>query len=151
MANALLSPFVDVSSTAWERFLYVMATSAPDAVSPSNAVGMFELSPKRLCDLGVVRDLRRTRGPSGRMIWIGRFVAPLTCGKVLGDPREQRQLFERSMRDYRNSVHDLPDGMTLSGALAIMHKAGPKGLESWKQGKRFEETEKLFNMANGIF
>jgi hypothetical protein len=44
-----------------------------------------------------------------------------------------------------------PDGMTLSGLLALLHKAGPKGLASWNTGKRFPQTEQLVDSVNGIF
>jgi hypothetical protein len=45
----------------------------------------------------------------------------------------------------------LPTGMTLSGALAVLHRCGPNGLDSWKSGKRFEHTEALFKKTNELF
>jgi hypothetical protein len=111
---------------------------------------MYEMTPRRLFDLGIVRNLKRTRGPSGRMIWCGDFIPPMTAKRFLNNPNRQHEVFSVSMRDYFDDLL-VPKGMSRSSALAILHRAGPEGLKSWANGKRFEATGKLANAVEGVF
>ena len=44
------------------------------------------------------------------------------------------------------------ENITLSGALAILHRCGPNGLKSWSdESARFPMTVALFERTNGIF
>ncbi len=131
----------------------MLAVAKSDAVSPSNALGMFEMTTRRLIDLGVLQGaVRRVKGKSGRTLWAS------------GDPKDhQRALaflknrsaqydaFVRSMcayaEEFRVGKLKVPDGWTLSGALAVCHRAGSAGLE----GERFSHTEEARLRAEGIF
>jgi hypothetical protein len=159
----LTSPFPNISDEAWTRFAIAMRTEEhPGTVSPSNALGMFAIKTKRLADLGLVRNTKATRDPkTNRMIWVAEFVPPMTSQKFLSNPKLQYDVFVKSMKDYVDKLKNneipqpaggRPAGMTLSGVLAILHRAGPGGIASWNDtNKRFEDTVKLYSKANGIF
>ena len=148
----LPSPLPNVSDSAWTQFARVMMTSRSCAVSKSNALGAFEFTAKRLADFGLVEKLKHTKSKkSGRTIWKAVFIAPLTSDAFLRNLSLQYRVFMTSMLDYNSKISSntvkIPDGATLSGALAVLHKAGPHGLN----GPMFEATKSLFEKANGIF
>jgi len=156
-----------VSDEAWTRFALAMKTAAVGAVSKSNALGMYELKPRRLADLDLVMNLSTMRTaptadcPKGRVIWIGDFVPPLSAKMFLTDPNLQYVTFVKSMKNYVDGLRSgtipkpeggKPAGASLSGVLAILHRAGPKGLAKWNdESSRFEDTENLYTATNGIF
>ncbi len=159
--RALPSPIASVGNEAWTEFAIAMKTQDPTAVSASNEYGMFAIKPLRLVDLGLMSDAEHSRAPVGRMAWVGRWVAPLTEEDFLSNPRLQYKAFCASMKRYANGIvsGSVPypdgglDGVTLSGALAILHRCGPNGLVRWATdaGNRFPTTLALFTRANGIF
>lgn len=157
----LKSELPGVSDDAWTDFAFAMKTASPSAVSASNAMGMFELKPRRLADLGLVKNVSCTRSPTGRMVWVGEFVPPLTSKEFLKSAVIQYKAFCDSMRNYVQGLRDgaipkpdggPPPGMTISGVLAVLHRCGPSGLKTWNdEGNRFEQTRELFERSNGIF
>lgn len=151
----LASVIPGVSDDAWQAFAKAMITAPLGAVSPSNALGMFELSPRRLADFGLIQHLRRRKSPAGRTVWTGIFVPPLTAETFLRSPSLQYMAFGKSIRDYANriakgEISPLP-GATLSGSLAILHKRGPSGIAKWNDSEHFDATVALFERADGIF
>lgn len=156
-----------VSNEAWTKFVIAMKTAELGDVSPSNALGAFELKPRRLADLGFMKNLLKKRSaptkeyPNGRMIWVGDFIAPMTAKRFLGDPNLQYKAFVGSMKDYVQKLRSkqIPkpdggpiDGMRLAGVLAILHRAGPNGLKTFGDpSKRFDDTLKLYTAANEAF
>jgi hypothetical protein len=45
-----------------------------------------------------------------------------------------------------------PLGVSVSGALAILHRAGPSALSKWAGTEGlFDTTRELFRAANGVF
>lgn len=157
----LPSEIPNVSDEAWTCFVFAMKTAQPGAISASNALGMFELKARRLADLGLVKDIKRARSPLGRLMWVGEFVPPLTQRDFLSKSAVQYRTFVDSMRLYIDGLCNgtivkpeggFPAGMTLSGALAVLHRGGPNGLKGWNdEDDRFEDTVALFERANGIF
>jgi len=155
------SELPNVSDAAWTRFALAMKTSAVGAVSDSNSLGMFEMRPRRLADLDLVINLSCTRSKDGRVIWVGEFIPPLSAKLFLTNPEIQYQTFVKSMKNYVDGLRSgsipkpdggKPEGVTLSGVLAILHRAGPNGLKNWNdESTRFENTVKLFEKANEIF
>lgn len=150
----LESPFRHggISDEQWTAFVRASMTAPTSAVSASNALGAFELKPRRLADLGLVCNLRQTRSKkSGRTIWVGTFVAPLTTEHFLKNLAMQFRAFSASMSNYANRITqgeiEIPQGASLSGALAILHRAGVAGLK----GVRMSHTTAAFERANGIF
>jgi hypothetical protein len=157
----LVSEVEGVSDDKWTDFVRRMMTAPLDSVSDSNALGMFELSPRRLADFGYVdaSTLQRAyrEAPSGkrRTIWVGKFVEPLTPRAFLRSVRAQYQVFCQSMRDYVRRIEtgeiDPPEELTLSGMLAVLHRCGPKGAEIWANGERFPGTVELVERVNEVF
>jgi hypothetical protein len=151
------SPLPGVSDEAWAKFVYICATAPRRHVSASNAYGMFEMFPRRLADFGLVTNLRRARAASGRVVWEGDFVAPLTAELFLSSLRAQYRAFCLSIVDYAERIArghikvSAAAGLTLSGVLALLHRAGPHGVESWTKGKCFETTRSLVERAHGVF
>lgn len=148
----LRSPLEGVPDEAWSTFVSASLTSKFDAVSPSNHLGAFELTPRRLADLGLLKGLKRMQSKkSGRSIWVGKFVPPMTDKDFLKNPQIQFAVFKASMVDYSRRISvgeiQMPSGVSLSGALAILHRAGPSGLK----GKRFESTQAAFEKVDGLF
>lgn len=144
-----------VSDECWTQFVRGMITADADSVSPSNALGMFELMPRRLADLQIVAKLARAKGPSGRTVWVAVFIPPLTSDKFLKSPEAQYKVFTKSTQDYAKRVNsgeiEKDDDMSLSGALAILHRCGPSGLKTWSSGLRFPATEATYDRVAGVF
>lgn len=156
--KSLPSPIKGVSSEAWTRFCQAMRTQGVSDVSDSNAVGVFEMMPRRLVDLGIVGDTKRIRAPGGRMVLAGKFIPPMTEEKFTSSPLAQYNAFADSMAKYAEQLttsgikSPRVRGMTLSGALAVLHRAGPRGLETWADpASRRENTKVTYDRANGIF
>lgn len=148
--RSLQSEIENVDDADWTDFVLAMKTQEPGAVSASNEMGMFGMKPRRLADLGLMRNLKGVRSPTDRMVWIGEWVPPFSEAKFLASPALQYQAFSESMRRYVAGI-EVPEEMSLSGALAILHRCGPNGLRSWSGGERFPSTVALFERANDIF
>ncbi len=156
--RVLKSEVPDITDAAWTDFVMALRTAALGAVSASNALGMFEMKPRRLGDLGLMRNLRCQRSPTGRLVWVGDFVAPMTQRTFLDKADAQYRAFCDSMLGYVKHINELlpaegvDDDTTLSGALAILHRCGPSGLRTWNdEAERFSDTVTLYERANGIF
>lgn len=143
-----------VSDESWTEFVRRMAISRTDHVSESNALGMFEMMPRRLADLGLVEKLGRSK-KNKRTIWVAKFVSKLSSDKFLRSPQLQYDVFVRSIRDYARRIDDgeitKPTEMTMSGALAILHRCGPHGLKTWSENEQFPSTKSLYERAAGVF
>ena len=151
----LKSPLPGVEDAKWTEFARAMETQKLNEVSPSNALGLYAMKPRRLADIGLMKNLSTKRAPNGRMVWVGDFVKPLSAEKFLTNPLLQYNAFVDSTRAYVKKLAERKtkraEGMTLSGALAVLHRAGLAGLEKWGEGKKFEDTEALYSRANGVF
>ena len=150
-AVMLPSPIAGVSKEAWTAFMFSQRTQKLSAVSKSNALGCFELKPRRLADLGIIGQTYYLKGPAGNMVWTGDFIAPLTPEIFLKSAKHQYIAFADSMKEYAKKLDgvSLPEGMSLSGALALLHRCGPSGLKNLSD--RFPDTQAAFDRANGIF
>lgn len=144
------SPLVGVNDAAWDRFVVAMSTQAICGKSRYGGLGSFDLTPKRLGELGVLTNMRRQAKPPG--LWIGDFVAPYTETKFLRDAEEQYVLFKRSTKLYDDELTHIarPEGVSRSGALAIMHRGGSEALTSWP-ARGFKTTREVFARANNLF
>lgn len=149
----LESPIESVSNQAWTEFVRVMLTAPIGAVSASNCLGAFAMAPRRLKELGVLENLKRTKSKrSKRTIWATSNVRDQDrATEFLKSLAVQHRYFVLSMKKYASSFEKdelkLPRDCTLSGALAILHRAGVAGLT----GERFPATQAAYEKANGIF
>lgn len=156
VGHTLKSEIPEVSDAAWTKFALAMKTASPSAISDTGAYGMFQLKPRRLADLGLMKNLVNVKGK-----WTGDWVEPLTEKVFLASPPAQYRAFGASMRRYVDGLRDRtiprpeggrPEGATLSGILAVLHRCGPSGLKTWNDvNDRFPDTVALYQKANGIF
>jgi hypothetical protein len=146
---SLESPIAGVKNEAWDRFVRTLEIQAVDAVSHSGGYGSFDLRPRRLAEIGVMRNLS-TKRFGKRQIQIGDFVPPFNEIEFLRNPMIQYRVLVMSMRSYLSGKIDLAPGMSLSGALAILHVGGRGALATWPKGA-LSFTEALFKRANGLF
>lgn len=155
----LASEVEGASDEQWTEFVRRMISARLTAVSASNALGMFEMMPRRLADFGYVTQLQRAQpkrdNGKKRTIWVGKFVAPLTSKAFLRSPRAQYQVFCQSMRDYVRRIEsgeiEPCDDLTLSGALAVLHRIGPHGCARWSAGDRFTDTIAFVERVDEVF
>jgi hypothetical protein len=131
-------------------------------VSITGHYGVFHFSATRLRDLGIMTDVHKASSEGGKSIWVGTFIPPMTTEIFVNTMDIQLKALERSMFLYLAKV---PKGVigreiegrkaTLSGLLAVAHRAGGKGLLSWlsdpKDRTRYPNTSKAYAAANGIF
>jgi hypothetical protein len=155
------NPFVGVPTSAWTRFVTIMAVAPRSNVTPRRRLGTFGLDARRLADVGFMGSPRKISVGAEGGVWSGEWVPPLTEEKFLASTPAQYEAFGRSMRLLvpRAAPHvgKLIDGKkaTLSGLLAAGHLAGMAGLEGWAKDPatrlKFGATTKNFERANGIF
>lgn len=146
----LSSPFEGVSNEAWTALYSVLASSndgvprAIDYRGVCGALGMFAINPRRLVDVGLATSVRRR----GRLT-TAVFKLPHAEVKFLSNPLTQREVLVKSLKQYLVSL-SLPVGMSRSGALALLHCAGPNGIAEW-QRRPLTATTALMRRADGIF
>ena len=162
----LASPLPGVPAEAWERFAQELALM-PDprdpaklvprpmgAVSESGGLGAYDMRPRRLVELGLGRNLRSVHPkPGGARFHICDFVLPLTQDAYLGNPLTQYLALTRSMKRYHadlvSGALPRPEGVSLGGALAILHRGGRGALTAWPD--LFPDTRALCERARGAF
>jgi hypothetical protein len=147
------SPIPGVSDGAWARFVHALEVQPIRAVSESGGCGAYDLRPRRLVELGYAEDLRLERTQGGRQVYACRFKAPWTQDRFLADPVAQAAALRRSMvlyhEDLQGGAIRRPDGVSLAGALAILHRGGRGALEAWPD--LFHHTRALYEAAQGAF
>jgi hypothetical protein len=151
------SPLKGIKHSQWVRFCNCLRDPrVADTITDAGHIGQYRFTWPRLSDLGwAVRVERKGK------VWTGLLVPPLTMERFLASPRMQDQMFELSSADYTTRMHNRVgtpiDGTpaTLSGLLAVAHRAGLKGAHSWlinpQDRKRFPNTTRAFRVANGVF
>lgn len=153
------SPLPTASDQAWTQFVRVMVVAPLGAVSDGNLVGMFQMTPRRLADIGILTPPRRSRNGGGKTIWVARFKSGAPSDFLKSVPK-QYDAFQRSMVDYtmRMDAGEItrPESVSLSGALAVLHRAGPAGLRSWGGDSvagfpAAQVTRKLYERVAGLF
>lgn len=167
-ARVLPSPLEGVPDDDWTRWVIAMRTGETSDIGDSGALGMFAFKLRRLADIGLMNNVAPTNArKTGRMSWTGDWVAPLTRDAFLNSPSIQYRALAASTQLYMNALADgeitqptFADGdkaetekeISLSGALALLHKCGPRGFEQWgNESKRQPSTVALFGATNGIF
>lgn len=147
----------------WVEFVKVFVNGNPHTITRSFRLGVFEMTVRRLCDLGAMANPRPTKH-SGWQVWDADWQQPTSLVDFLNDPLGQYELFAESIRRYsvdegvKALVGTLVDGvpLTLSGVLSVAHRAGLPGLSSWvvnpRDRQRFSRnTTAYFTRGNGLF
>ena len=154
-AAPLPSPIPGVAAEAWTRFVRALRQADPGAISPQGFLGCFEIHPRRLAELGDLGDGFRvaTAARDEGGVWRCDFACGTQAG-FLASFIAQYAALVKSVRGHYGEVARgavaIPAGVTLSGALAILHRAGRGGLAGWTK-RKLPETAALFDRANGIF
>lgn len=153
----LPSEIEDVSDEDWTKWVQAMKVGEPTTITDSGALGLFGIKPRRLEDLGLMKNVEPFN-ERRRMKWDGDWVPPMTREAFLGNPSIQYRLLAISTRLYCQALADgeirwpNSDDVTLSGALALLNKCGPRVLEDWADASRRKpSTEELFKATNGLF
>lgn len=152
--SILASPLPGVSAEAWARFYHALDVQPIDAVSAFGGLGSYDLRPRRLVELGLGENLRSERTSArGARVYVCDFVAPLSRDKFLSNPVTQYMALSRSMVGYHRQLQGgelaRPAGMSLSGALAILHRGGRGALGAFPD--LFQHTRALYERARGAF
>jgi len=146
------SPLPEVSAEAWQRFCTALEVQKPGAISPSGGYGAYDLRPARLVELGYAE-----RGPQvrrgARFVQTCTFLPPWTEEKFLGSYLAQLAALRQSMKRYGEDLArgkiERPQGMSLAGALSILHRGGRGALKGWPE--IFSDTRQLYEQAKGMF
>lgn len=160
------SPLSGVDAKAWTAYVNCSKGASARTITPDFHMGLFAFGARRLVDLKVMKGPKRGVY-KGRQVWTATWVPPLNINRFLADSALQYRLFVNSNADYSKRFLSTPalqkyigtviDGkkVTLSGILAICHKAGFAGAQQWltkpKDRAKFAATTAAFKRCNGIF
>lgn len=151
--STLASPLPGVTAEAWARFYPALDVQPIGAVSASGGLGSYDLRPRRLVELGLATNLRGGRTPSGRQAWTCDLLPPLSRHSFLANPVTQYMVLSRSMLRYHAQILSgellRPDGVSLAGALSILHRGGRGALAAFPD--LFDDTRALYEKARGAF
>lgn len=150
------SPLPGVPYANWHRFMLALEVQGVRDVSDSGGLGAYDFRPRRLVELGYAKNLKVTRTKANRQVHSCEFVLPWTRLKFLTDPMAQIEALEKSILEYHRRVLSgelkRPDGCSVAGACAILHRGGTGTLEAFARGEElFEGTKALFDRAKGAF
>lgn len=155
-ASSLKSPLPGVSLAAWQRFVSALEVQRMDQVSARGGFGSYDLRPKRLEEIGYVTDLARQGGRRQRgkpQVYACRFLPPWSRERFLADASAQIEALSKSMRGYAEDLAagrlQQPDGLSLAGALAILHVGGRGALAAFPD--LFDHTRAVCERARGAF
>jgi hypothetical protein len=146
--HLLRSVLPGVTDVAWNKFVRAMSVQTIRDVSARGGIGSFDLPPRRLGELEVMVNLRRADGGKWQVDLVPRY------GSLGEDAILQGHIFSLSMKRYDEEIGRgdlvLPEGVSRSGALGILHCGGRGALCAWPE-TRFESTRATFSRTNGIF
>jgi len=157
--SGIASPFPDVSDAKWKAFVQKMALAPADKVNSKGFYGMFQMGVRRLVDLGIMANHKKTE--TG---WTGDWVK-CTQKEFLTNPRLQYAAFADSMKRYRPylqkeygaTIGKSFEGklVTMSGLLGTAHMAGGAGVGNWLKTpdyrKKFTHVTDAYLRTTGIF
>ena len=160
------SPWPDVPAAAWSGFVRGMKGKDSKAITPGYTLGLFNFGMRRLVDLGLASNPHKG-DYKGKTVWLADWVPALSPGpdKFLDDAHAQYQALGKSMKLYGDQIKkEIPevigsvlDGkpVTMSGLLAVAHRAGWQGLKDWLGDASVRAAHKqstdAFNKLNGLF
>jgi hypothetical protein len=165
-AKSYPSPFPTVAGPEWTQFVIYLRGKNPKQITPGYSLGLFGFGMRRLVDLGLASNPHKGTY-NGKTVWLADWAPALTPGPdtFLGDAQTQYNAFVKSMQLYAAQVHkEIPEAVgaqldgkavTLSGLLAVAHRAGWAGLKEWmgdaKVRAAHPQSTDIFNKENGLF
>lgn len=151
--QVLVSPLEGVSNRAWEHFVKILEVQPSNIISASGGLGAYGMRPQRLIELGYAQKMPPTRTAKGRQVQNCEFVLPWTQKRFCTDAVVQFNAFSKSNLMYYRALMSgelkKPKDVSVSGALAILHRGGTGALRSWPH--LFTDTRALYERAKGIF
>jgi hypothetical protein len=151
--SSIPSPLKSATAAAWERLCCALEMQHLEEVSESGGLGMYDMRPRRLVELGYAHDLKTTRTAKGRQIHVCEFILPWTQTRFLSNPLAQRTALSQSMRVYEGEILSgkivKPKDASISATLVILHRGGRGALKAWPE--MFDETKALYERARGLF
>jgi hypothetical protein len=149
----LPSPLDGVSDLNWASFVRALEVQPVKTVSESGGLGAYDMRPRRLVEIGYGCNLHTARTDAGRQVYECDFREPWSREKFLSDIMAQYRVLSHSMALYRkelaSGVIAQPEGVSLAGALAILHVGGKGALRAWPD--LFENTRARYEAAQGAF
>lgn len=146
--TAPASPLEGVSPLAWRKFLAALEVQGLGDISRGGGLGAYNIRPRRLVEIGRATNFRRIGGKQ-----VCDFALPWTQKRFLADPVAQKAVLVKSMRLYYDALRDgsikRPDGVSMAGALVVLHSGGRGAIEGWPE--LFDETKALYEATKGIF
>jgi hypothetical protein len=152
-----------IARNQWLAFVKLLASGKRDEVTPNFRLGVFQMTVRRLCDIGAMANPRMVEH-EGRNVWDADWVNPVSLRAFLDNGMTQYTLFSQSIQGYANDeklrsmVGATIDNSkaTLSGLLTVAHRAGLPGLSTWvtdpkNRAKFSENTTAHYARANGLF
>lgn len=147
------SPLPGIADDAWMTLVAALEVQSPRSVSESGGFGAYDMRPRRLQELGLVRVTDRKNRRHKPDMDECDFVAPLTRDRFLSDPLLQYRTLCQSLRRYydemKSGVIARPNGVSLAGALAILHRGRRVALQKWPN--LFTDTRARYEAAQGAF
>jgi len=174
------SPLRGVTREAWRMFSAGLQVQAHNMISESGGLGIFDIRPRRLVELGYATGLRSMRRPTthawssgvcsrcrttrtektdmetcqnGRQIQVCEFIMPWTQQRFLTNPVAQYTALAQSMRLYYDALRDgkLVKPKDVSMAGAlVVLHRGGRGALE-AWPKIFSGTKMLFNRVQKAF
>jgi hypothetical protein len=160
------SPWGNVPDLGWTKFVTGMRGKDPRVITPGYTLGLFNFGMRRLVDIGLANNPHQGEY-KGKKVWLADWAGPLQPGpdKFLGDADTQYKAFIRSNQLYAGQIKkEIPEAIgatldgktvTLSGLLAVAHRAGWAGLRKWLSDAptraEHKQSTEIFNKLNGAF
>lgn len=165
-AKSYPSPFPTVAGPEWTQFVIGLRGKNAKQITPGYSLGLFGFGMRRLVDLKLASNPHKDTY-NGKSVWMADWAPQLQPGPdtFLGTAQGQYSAFVKSMQLYAAQIHkEIPEAIgstldgkpvTLSGLLAVAHRAGWQGLKDWMGDASVraahKQTGDIFNKANGLF
>jgi hypothetical protein len=151
-APQMESSLKGVSNAEWFRFVVMMGSHKLNFVSKSGRLGGYGMTTRRLVELKLGKsESQNPETKTGKQVFT--FRPPWTQAKFLANPRAQYVAFSRSMRLYhtamQSGVLQRPEGLSLAGALCVLHFGGRGALQGWP--KLFGNTQAQYERVRKLF
>jgi hypothetical protein len=159
------SPFSTISAYRWTKFVRTMAHEQSERKNHPSQLGIFLFSVPRLAELGIVTNPQKLE-KDGHKVWTAEWKKPLTEELFLSRPNVQYKVFVQSVKQlfpilsgekFSSFMGRGAEGkkVTLSGMVALAHRAGVKGAYGWlsrpEQRSKFPHTTQAFLSSTGVF
>lgn len=141
------SPLEGVPDAAWGRLVTAFEVQPTRAVSASGGLGAYDLRPRELVESGLATNLRYVSKPGQRAHHECDLLPQGSAGPqdparlreaFLRDPLAQLAALGRVVSRYHQQLMSgelqVPQGLSVAGAIALLRRGGRGALASWPDG-----------------